>query len=102
MNDKTLLCSFFVAFFSLLFCVCDCLYVCVCAQTDAYRMASDVFNLQGMQEQLRSMLPNVNISFGSPPQQQMHPRSQPQHPPSGVSHPGRFWRQLLLFVCFSL
>ncbi|XP_076472160.1 CCR4-NOT transcription complex subunit 4-like isoform X2 [Babylonia areolata] len=45
---------------------------------------SDAYNVQGMQDALRSMLPNVNISFGSPPQQLQHP---PPPPPPGVSHP---------------
>lgn len=51
---------------------------------DGYHVQNEVYNMQGMQEQLRSMLPNVNISFGSPPQAQMPTRSQIQHP--GVPH----------------
>ncbi|XP_070200178.1 CCR4-NOT transcription complex subunit 4-like isoform X2 [Littorina saxatilis] len=45
---------------------------------------NDNFSVQGMQEQLRSMLPHVNISFGSSPQQ-LHSQHPP--PPPGVSHP---------------
>lgn len=55
------------------------------SQNDGYHMQKDVFSMRGMQEQLRSMLPNVNISFGSPPQAQIPPRSQSQH--QGLSHP---------------
>lgn len=44
----------------------------------------DVFTMKDMQDQLRSLLPNINISFGSPPHLST---SQPPPPPPGVSPP---------------
>lgn len=48
----------------------------------------DMFSMKDMQDQLRSLLPNINISFGSPPHLS---NTQPPMPPPGVPHsqPGR-------------
>ncbi|KAK7486649.1 hypothetical protein BaRGS_00022050 [Batillaria attramentaria] len=43
----------------------------------------DMFSMKDMQDQLRSLLPNINISFGSPPQLS---NAQPPMPPPGVPH----------------
>ncbi|RUS87502.1 hypothetical protein EGW08_004756 [Elysia chlorotica] len=45
---------------------------------------NDLYSMKDMQEQLRSMLPNINISFGASPQQSQQPQ-QPQAPSSSAT-----------------
>lgn len=41
-----------------------------------FRPQRDLYSMKDMQEQLRSMLPNINISFGSFPHQQQAQQQQ--------------------------
>ncbi|CAL1535370.1 unnamed protein product [Lymnaea stagnalis] len=44
----------------------------------------DLYSMKDMQEQLRSMLPNINISFGSFPHQQQQAQQQQQQVPTSM------------------
>uniref|UniRef100_A0A0B7B4T9 CCR4-NOT transcription complex subunit 4 n=1 Tax=Arion vulgaris TaxID=1028688 RepID=A0A0B7B4T9_9EUPU len=46
----------------------------------------DLYNMKDMQEQLRSMLPNINISFGSTYPQQVQQHQVPLHPTQQNQH----------------
>ncbi|CAG5131119.1 unnamed protein product, partial [Candidula unifasciata] len=52
----------------------------------------DLFTMKDMQEQLRSMLPNINISFGDTHPRQIQQHQLPLHPSQQTQHINKSWQ----------